>query len=601
MVFLIVYKIKRIFLLFKKAYSPYKRQILILAVIGFIGGLLEGIGVNALIPFFAFVTGQPFEGSNFISTFIESAFHYFHIDFSIKYLLVFIAALFIVKAVIVFWGKYTQNLIFVNYGKQLRMLIVRETLDAEWIYLLNQKVGYLSTILTTEAVAVATLLGTISAVMLTMTTISVYIFMAFLISWQATAATFVLGVFLIAISKPLIDRARGMMREKVNEIKESTHFINETTLGAKVIKSSSSVPLILGKADAFFENFRRIKLRYFIYRGIMSSTIQPISVIFISIIFVFLYKTPGFNIGSFIALVYLIQRIFTHINQIDSDIHKINENIPYLQSVISYIERIREHRETSGGEDSFVFNKEFLMQDVSFSYKKGGDLLHGVDFSLKKGEIAGIIGPSGAGKTTFVDIVLRLLSPHGGAIFLDGNNVVNISLEEWRRNVAYVSQDIHLINDTIAHNISFYTALSRDEIENAAKDANIYDFIMSLPKGFGTMIGERGIKLSAGQRQRIVIARALARNPKLLILDEATSALDNESESRVQETIENLRGKVTMIIVAHRLGTVHNCDTIFVLKDGYIVEKGNPQTLLKNDETYFYKMHNLHKQEPNHT
>ncbi len=211
--------------------------------------------------------------------------------------------------------------------------------------------------------------------------------------------------------------------------------------------------------------------------------------------------------------------------------------------------------------------------------------------------MVGLIGPSGVGKTTIVDLILRLLSPTQGMILVDNQDISKINIYQWRKNIGYVPQDIFLINDTIFNNIKFYDdSISDEQIKKATKKANIYDFIQTLPNKFSTIIGiigERGIFLSAGQRQRIVIARILARNPKFLILDEATSALDNESEIKIQKAIENLRGKITVFIVAHRLSTVKNCDNLLVLEKGKIIEKGTPNQLLKNKKSYFYKVYNI--------
>ncbi len=595
--FLFIKKIKYIAELFKKAYGGYRFQVLLLAGMGFVGGLLEGIGINALIPFFSFLTGQSFEGANFIATSIESAFRYFSIDFSIKYILIFIIGLFIFKAMVTFFVVYMQNVISLSYEKKLRFALLRGILGAEWRYLLNQKVGDMSTVIIHETHHAATLLRTVGAVMLTATTLSVYVFMAFLISWKITATIFGLGVVLITLSKPLISRARGVIRESLSESKAAIHFINELTLNAKTVKSSFVNMPILKKADIFFEKFKTLRLRHFVYRGIFSSFIQPVSIIFISIIFVSLYKSSGFNLGNFIVLVYLIQRLFTYISQIEADVHKVNDGIPYLQSIVESLSSSHAHQEKDNGTKPFIFDKQLEIRDICFSYGRKQELLQNLSFTIKKGEMVGVVGPSGAGKTTFIDIILRLLIPHQGAIILDGENAEEIALKEWRTSTGYVSQDMHLLNDTMANNIAFFTPVSRETIEQAAKDSYIYDFIIGSSKGFDTMIGERGVKLSAGQRQRIVIARALARHPELLIFDEATSALDNESELRVQKTIENLRGKITTIVIAHRLSTVLNCDTILVLKNGRILEKGSPRALLENKNSYFFKTYNIRSEQ----
>ena len=210
--------------------------------------------------------------------------------------------------------------------------------------------------------------------------------------------------------------------------------------------------------------------------------------------------------------------------------------------------------------------------------------------------MVGFIGPSGAGKTTIFDLLLRLLRPTEGKILVDGKNIHSIDIPDWRKNLSYVSQDVFLLNDTIFNNIKFFDdSVTKEDVFRAAKLAQIYDFINTLPDKFDTTVGERGVLLSAGQRQRVALARALARKPKVLLLDEATSSLDNESEQRIQTAIENLKGGMTILVIAHRLSTVLNSDKLFVVEKGKIVEEGNPRTLLKEKETYFHKMYNLRK------
>ena len=193
-----------------------------------------------------------------------------------------------------------------------------------------------------------------------------------------------------------------------------------------------------------------------------------------------------------------------------------------------------------------------------------------------------------------MDLILRLFAPTAGEILIDGGNIAEINLKEWRQNIGYVSQDIFLLNDTIANNIKFYNeTISEAAIREAARLANIEDFINECPNKFETEIGERGVMLSAGQRQRIIIARILARQPKFLIFDEATSALDNESEAQIQKVLQNLRGKITVLIVAHRLSTVLDADQLLVLDNGIIAEQGRPRTLLEDKNSYFYKTYNI--------
>jgi subfamily B ATP-binding cassette protein MsbA len=234
------------------------------------------------------------------------------------------------------------------------------------------------------------------------------------------------------------------------------------------------------------------------------------------------------------------------------------------------------------------FNKEIKFENVSFKYENTNKAsLRDIQVTIPRGEILALVGSSGAGKSTFADLIPRFYDVTSGKITIDGIDIREITVENLRSFMGIVSQDTILFNDTVAHNISYgLPEAGIDEIRGAAKTANALEFIEDLPNGFDTIIGEKGTRLSGGQRQRISIARAILKNPQILILDEATSALDTESEKKVQEAIDTLVQNRTVIVIAHRLSTITHANNIIVLDDGQIVESGNHESLLKMDGSF---------------
>lgn len=587
-------RISTIIGLSRQAFGGYKRQIILLTGLGFLSGLFEGIGVNAVIPMLSFVTKEEAGATDFISDLIRKFFDFLHIDFSLKYLLIFICCLFVLKAVAMILISFLRLRITSDYEKKTKQDLFQKTLRADWPYLLEQKIGYVSTIIAREVRAGAHILGAISQSIIMGTSLLIYAVIAFNISAQITLITLGLGGVLFLFFKPLMYRARIFAGETADLNKQTAHFIEENIVGMKTVKAMSVEKPLIQRARDYFEKLRTLQIKTQLLGDVISSLLQPISLIFICLVFAVTYLTADFYFPAFLVIVYLIQKIFTYIQTGQNTLHRINQSTPYLKSAMDFQERTVGHKEKDEGSSPFKFEKALEMRDVHFSYTGQRPVLAGVSFQIKKGEMAGIIGPSGAGKTTLVDLLLRFLQPQKGEILLDGRDIAKIKLKDWRGNIGYVSQDIFLVNQTIENNIKFYNdEISNEEMVEASKMANIYDFVQGLPQGFSTVVGERGLMLSVGQRQRVILARILARKPEILILDEATSALDSESEVLIQKAIKGLKGKISCLVIAHRLSTVLDSDKLLVLEKGRIIEQGRPQDLLKDKTSYFYRVYNI--------
>ena len=238
-------------------------------------------------------------------------------------------------------------------------------------------------------------------------------------------------------------------------------------------------------------------------------------------------------------------------------------------------------------------NKEIRLDHVSFSYKEGQEVLHDICLTIPKGKTIALVGQSGSGKSTLVDLIPRYHDIDHGLITIDGEDIRNLTIHSLRSLIGNVNQEAILFNDTFFNNISFgVDNATREQVEQAARIANAHEFIMESENGYDTMVGDRGCRLSGGQRQRVSIARAILKNPPILILDEATSALDTESERLVQEALERLMKSRTTIAIAHRLSTIKNADEICVLHEGQIVERGTHEQLLSLNG-YYRKLNDM--------
>ena len=580
----------------RQAYRPYKLEIFILTGLGFVGGLLEGIGINAVIPLLTFVLGIHDPATDIFSRLIQSFFAFVHIPFVPRYLLAFIVVLFIGKAAVSLLLNYIQIGITTEYERATRSKLFGMVLRASWPYLLRQKLGNLETALMIDTPASTSLLSKLSYTILIATSLSMYLVIAFSISAFVTLATLLLGALIFVTLRPIMDRVHERSRVRAGVFRDTLHHVTEHVGGLKTVKALGVQEHAIARGNQLFASIRALASRIQILQQMAMQAVAPIGIIYIAGILALSLKTPFISLAALPAILYLIYRIFTYVQQLQNNLQYISELAPHLERVIMYENSAGESVESVTGTLPFAFEKELSFKDVSFSYESGREVFHTISFQIRKGTMVGIVGPSGAGKTTCVDLMLRLLEPSEGLITLDGVDGHNISLEEWRKNVGYVSQDFFLVQDTIRNNIRFYDdTITEEDLWEAARQAHIDDFIRKCPDGFDTKVGERGVMLSAGERQRIVIARALARKPQLLILDEATSALDNESEAHIKRVIEELKHKVTIVAIAHRLSTIMDSDTLIVLDEGRVAETGSPQKLLQNTSSYFYKVYSINQ------
>jgi len=311
---------------------------------------------------------------------------------------------------------------------------------------------------------------------------------------------------------------------------------------------------------------------------------------------VFLISGTGESTSDLIATLGMIGaaafRMVPSVNRTISAINNISFGKASVENIFDHFMEFRgkEFRADEDRSPPLPIDKAITLSDISYAYPEvETPSLSSVTLKVEKGQSVGIVGRSGAGKTTLVNILLGLLEPSTGALKIDDTLVTPENVRRWRKNIGYVSQDIYLTDDTLRRNIALGVAdreISDAQIDRALTTAQLKEFVGSLSDGIETMVGENGVRLSGGQRQRIGVARALYHHPEVLIFDEATSALDSETEARITETLDLLRGQKTLIIIAHRMTTVQNCDFLVFMENGAVVETGNYQQLIESNDSF---------------
>ncbi len=579
----------------RTTFGKYRLQIASLAFLGLLGGILEGIGIGAIVPLLSFLTAGTEGVSNPITSAIASGFEFVGLEFKFRNVIGLVFVLFFLRSLVLAVSIYIRATINANFMNREMGELTSSTLHAKWGFLLRQKAGYVQTTIVQHVQKTMALFQALAQVIQSFTGLAMYLVVAVSISWRITVLTLILGAVLFLISRPLVRKTRSIGEQTTELEKSVAHNIIEHLAGLKTVKAAGKEKSVISKIRNNLYSLRGLFIKDAVVRSLGTIFIQPIGFLFIMVIFAVTYRSPGFSIAVFAATAYLIQKIFVYVDSGQVALHGINGLVPYADNINRYKEQSQlANEQSSDAVQQFSFEKNIEFKEVSLSYEGRGEAISNMNLVIQKGEVLGVVGPSGAGKTSFVDLLLRLFKPTNGSIIVDNQDLENISLDEWRNHIGYVSQDLFLLNEDIESNIRFYDpSLSQKQIEGAAKKAHIYDVIQELPEKFKTNIGERGVMLSMGQRQRIVLARILARSPDILILDEATSALDSESEEFIKQAIKKLHGKTTVIVIAHRLTTVMDVDSLIVIDNGKIVEKGSPEELLEDTKSYFHKLVHL--------
>jgi subfamily B ATP-binding cassette protein MsbA len=545
---------------------------------------------------------MPLPAFNFINVikqqFVALVFQGTQMDALFRICVILILA-FVVKNLFGYMQSYLMSFAEEGVIKDVRNALYRHLHELPLGYFTNERTGELISRITNDVTIIN---GGISALFVTMIRepllVLVFLGLAISLSWQLTLISFFVFPFALSIISIIairLHKERSISQERLADI---TAVLQETISGVKVVKA-------FGMENFENRKFREQTRRYFSslikitrIRDLASPMTEILSVIAGAVIIWFggqqILLDHTLNASEFFSFLFIIFQVMPPIKELTNVNNRIQEASAAAARIFEILDTQPSIRNDANAVMLPGFNSSIEFYNVSFSYNGSDTVLSGVNLQIRKGEVLAVVGPSGSGKTTLVDLVPRFYDPSSGSIFIDGIDLRKLDIHALREKIGIVTQETILFNDSVKNNIAY--GLENCPIENiiaAAKAANAHNFIMEMPQQYENVIGERGVKLSGGERQRLSLARAILKNPPILILDEATSALDTESEILVQEAINNLMSGRTSIVIAHRLSTIQHADRIIVLHEGKIVEVGTHIELIANPQGLYRKLYEL--------
>ena len=417
-----------------------------------------------------------------------------------------------------------------------------------------------------------------------------YTVMMVAISWELALFSVLFLPVVALIIGSIVKRLRHPARTSQQRMGELVSTLDESLSGIKVIKSYNATGYVKQKFYDLSEDLARLTLSMARRQQLASPMSEFLGISAVGVILVFggsLVFKDALSPEGFIAFIAMFSQITRPVRTFIDQFSNINQGIAAGERIFSIIDAQSEIQDKPGAIELDGLKDKIEFRDIHFSYDGSREVIEGISFEIKRGETVALVGPSGGGKSTLSELIPRFYDVKAGDILIDGVSVRDYTQDSLRAHMSVVAQDPVLFNDTIEGNIAMGKAgATHDEIVEAARIANADCFIQEAPEGYQTNIGDRGVKLSGGQRQRLSIARAVLKNPEILILDEATSALDTESEKLVQDALNKLLVGRTSVVIAHRLSTIHNADKIIVVDHGRVAEQGTHTELLAKGGIY---------------
>jgi len=492
---------------------------------------------------------------------------------------------------------YFANWLGQNIIKDMRKQLFSHLLSFQMNYFNRSSVGRLVTRVVSDIETIASVFGQgLFMIISDLLKMSVVAMVMLLMNWRLALIVFAVLPILIFATKIFQRAMKSAFQEVRTEVANLNSFVQERITGMGIIQIFTREKIEYDKFREINEKHKKAWIRTVWYNSIFFPVAEVLPSIAIGLVVWYGGLNAAVNntvtAGEVISFIMMNNMLFRPLRQIADKFNTLQMGMVAAERVFKIIDA--EESESDLGETRIsAFKGQVEFEDVRFSYKEGEEVIKGISFEVDPGQTVAIVGATGAGKSTIINLLNRFYEIDSGHVRIDGKDIYDYKLHDLREQIAVVLQDVFLFSDTIYNNITLKDdSISREEVERVAKEIGIHDFIMTLPGGYDYNVKERGVMLSVGQRQLIAFLRASVSKPGILILDEATSSIDSHSEKLIQDATEKITRNRTSIIIAHRLATIQQADKIIVMEDGHIVEIGNHEELLRK-KGYYSKLYNI--------
>jgi len=536
-------------------------------------GVAEGFSILTFLPVLELISSGKVTGDSAVVRFIGTLLHSVGLALSLPVMLGLIVAGITAKSALLLLAMKQAGYTIAHVTADLRLKMIKALLAAKWDYFVSQPAGHLANAISSEAMRASTAYHHAILLISGIIQIGVYSIIALWVSWEITIIALLISLVVLFILKGFIKMSRGAGDQQTALMKTLIGRLTDMLQGIKPIKAMAREEHIQTLLESETEDIKKAQQRHVLASESLKAFQEPMLVVMVAIGIYCVLTFGKQTFSAVMVMMFLFNRLLNRIYFSQACYQELSMNASALWSLLDNIEHTQRERETdTGTRQPEKIAKGIYIDALLFSYGEK-IVLKNASMDIPAGQIVAIVGHSGMGKTTVADLVAGLFRPKQGAIYIDDIPLDQINLHAWRDLIGYVPQEMFLFHDTIYKNVSLGDeTLSSADVEAALRAAGAWDFVSETSLGLDTVIGERGSKLSGGQRQRLALARALVRQPQLLILDEVTTALDPETEQAICRTLKQFKGTMTILAISHQPAIMEIADKVYNLSSGVIKE-----------------------------